>query len=256
MSAGGRRAGFATVGDVPRRDRHLTWEGCFNVRDLGGLRTADGRRTRFGRLIRADGLGGLTAAGWAALEAAGVRTVVDLRNDDEVGEDAAPRPASVTTVRVPLDASEHREFWNVWGSGPQFGTPLYYEPHLEQFPERSAVAMAAIARAAPGGVVFHCSAGRDRSGQIAMLVLALAGVEPEEIAGDYALSAGRLAARALAWGREDQGPHLEAFLAGRGTTAGEVILGTLDRLDVESRLCGRELTREDVAALRARLLDP
>ena len=46
--------------------RDLDWEGCFNVRDLGGLRTRDGRTTRFGRIVRADALDGLTEAGWAA----------------------------------------------------------------------------------------------------------------------------------------------------------------------------------------------
>ena len=110
--------------------RHLDWDWCFNARDLGGLRTTDGRETRWGRVVRADALDGLTAAGWAALSTHGVRTVIDLRNDDELEADAAPRPPWVRTVRLPLDASEDREFWDVWDRGPQFGTPLYYGPHL------------------------------------------------------------------------------------------------------------------------------
>jgi protein-tyrosine phosphatase len=141
--------------------RHLDWEGCFNARDLGGLRTANGGETRWGSVVRADNLAGLTAAGWAALTDYGVRTVIDLRNDDELGPDAAPRPESVTTLHLPLDASEEREFWDVWDSGPQFGTPLYYRPHLERFPERTAAIISAIARAEPGGVAFHC-VGRTR----------------------------------------------------------------------------------------------
>src|SRR5207247_4990175 len=124
-----------------------------------------------------------------------VRTVIDLRNDRERGPDAAPRPADVTTVHQPLDATEDREFWNVWDSGPQFGTPLYYRPHLERFPERSAAVLSAIADAEPGAVVFHCGGGRDRTGQIAMLLLTLVGVAPEDVAADYALSAERLRAR-------------------------------------------------------------
>jgi protein-tyrosine phosphatase len=114
-------------------DRHLDWEGCSNVRDLGGMLAAGGRRTRRGALVRADALDRLTAAGWAALEDHGVRTVIDLRNDDERGSDAAPRPARVETVHLPHDAVEDREFWDVWSSGPQYGTPLYYGPHLERF---------------------------------------------------------------------------------------------------------------------------
>lgn len=236
--------------------RHLDWDGCFNVRDLGGLGTLDGRETRWRRVVRADALDGLTAAGWAALSAHGIRTVIDLRNDDELGADAAPRPAPVKTMRMPLDASEDREFWSAWDSGPQFGTPLYYRRHLERFPERSAAVVAAIARAEPGGVVFHCGGGRDRAGQVTMLLLALVGVAPEVIAADYALSGERLPARYAARGEEDQGPLLAGFLAQRGTTAADLVIATLADLDVEARLLAAGLTSDDLAGLRRRLLDP
>ncbi len=234
--------------------RHLAWEGCFNVRDLGGLRTTDGRRTRSGRVVRADSLETLTASGWAALSAHGVRTVIDLRNEDERGVDAAPRPATVTTVHLPLDGSEDREFWDTWDSGPQFATPLYYGPHLQRFPERSVAVLSAIARAEPGGVVFHCASGRDRAGQVTMLLLALVGVAVEEIAADYGLSAERLTARYAARGEPDQGPLVEAFLADRGTSAVELITALLRDLDVEATLLDAGLTSQDVSALRRRLL--
>ena len=234
--------------------RHLAWEGCFNVRDLGGLRTTDGRRTRSGRVVRADSLETLTASGWAALSAHGVRTVIDLRNEDERGVDAAPRPAAVTTIHLPLDGSEDREFWDTWDSGPQFATPLYYGPHLQRFPERSVAVLAAIARAEPGGVVFHCASGRDRAGQVTMLLLALVGVATEEIAADYGLSAERLTARYAARGEPDQGPLVEAFLADRGTSAVELITALLRDLDVEATLLDAGLTSQDVSALRRRLL--
>jgi len=236
--------------------RHLDWEGCFNVRDLGGLRTRDGQETRWGRVVRADALDGLTAAGWAALTGHGVRTVIDLRNDDEVGPDAAPRPASLRTLHLPLDASEDREFWDIWSSGPQFGTPLYFRPHLERFPERTAAVVSAIARAEPGGVVFHCVGGRDRTGQVAMVLLALAGVPPEEIAADYALSAERLPARYAVRGEEDQGPLLEQFLASKGTTAEEVVLSILADLDAEAGLLEAGLSGADLEAVQRRMLDP
>ncbi len=236
--------------------RHLDWDGCFNVRDLGGLRTTDGRETRWGRVVRADALDGLTAAGWAALSAHGVRTVIDLRNDDELEADAAPRPPWIRTVRLPLDASEDREFWDVWDRGPQFGTPLYYGPHLERFPERSAAVLSAIAQAEPGGVAVHCAGGRDRTGQVTMLLLRLVGVAVEDIAADYALSAERLPARYAARGEPDQGPLLEAFLAERGTSAAELIVTTLRDLDIHAALQHAGLTSRDVSALRLRLAGP
>jgi hypothetical protein len=237
-------------------DRHLDWEGCGNVRDLGGLPATDGRRTRFGALVRADALDRLSAAGWAALEAHGVRTVVDLRNDDERGPDAAPRPAGVETIHLPHDGVEEREFWDVWSAGPQFGTPLYYGPHLERFPQRSARVVAAVARARPGGVAIHCGIGRDRTGLITMLLLHLAGVAPRDIAADYALSAERVPALLARIGRDDDGPAIAAFLEREGVTAGAAIERTLATVDVEATLRAGGLTAGDVAALRARLLEP
>jgi len=245
-----------TAGPATGADRHLDWEGCFNVRDLGGLATADGRTTRRGAVVRADALDRLTTAGWQSLVAYGVRTVVDLRNDDERRPDAAPRPPAITTIHVPLDAREDREFWDVWASGPQFGTPLYYRPHLDRFPERSVTALRAIARAGPGAVAFHCIGGRDRSGQVAMLLLALVGVAPAAIAADYALSGERLRALYAARGEDDQGPLLDALLAQRGTTAAALIVALLAQLDVEAHLRAGGLTGDDVAALRGRLLGP
>jgi hypothetical protein len=236
--------------------RHLEWDGCFNVRDLGGLPAADGRVTRRGALVRADALDRLSAAGWRALEAHGVRTVVDLRNDDEHGADAAPRPRALTTVRIRLDRVEDRAFWDRWSTGPVFGTPLYYRPFLERMPDSAAAAVAAIARARPGGVAFHCVGGRDRTGLVAILVLALAGVAPEAIAADYALSAERQRAMFAARGEEDVGPVLEEFLRGRGTTAEGAVLALLRDVDVEARLRAGGLTDADVAALRERMLEP
>jgi protein-tyrosine phosphatase len=236
--------------------RHLDWDGCFNVRDLGGLRTADGLETQMGRLVRADAVDGLTAAGWAAAARYGVRTIIDLRNDDEVSADTASRPDGIATVRLPLDGSNDRDFWNIWDSGHQFGTPLYYQPHLERMPERSAAVISAIARADEGCIVFHCGGGRDRAGQIAMLVLSLAGVPHQEIAADYALSAERLRARYASQGQPDQQPALSAFLAERGTTAAEVLLATLAAVDVKSTLLQAGSTAEDIAAIRHRLLEP
>ena len=138
--------------------RDLDWAACHNVRDLGGLPTAGGGRIRQRALVRADSLQRLTAGGWAALEAHGVRTVIDLRNDDEIGDDDAPRPASLTTIRFPLDGMEDTEFWDQWIHRPEFGTPHYYRPWLERFPDRAAHVLTAIAQAAPGGVVYHCAA--------------------------------------------------------------------------------------------------
>jgi protein-tyrosine phosphatase len=240
---------------VAATDRHLDWEGCFNVRDLGGLPAADGRPTLRGALVRADSVAGLTAVGWTALWAHGVRTVIDLRNDDERRGDRSPRPAGLTTLELPLDAIEDREFWrDDWEHGPEFATPLYYAAHLERFPERSARVIAVVAAAPPGGVLFHCVGGRDRTGQIAMLLLALAGVNSEDIAADYSLSSERLKHRYAALAEPDQGPLLEEFLAGRGTSAAELIVDTLASLHITEALRRGGLQANDIADVRERVL--
>ncbi|MDG4863117.1 tyrosine-protein phosphatase [Streptomyces sp. T-3] len=219
-------------------NRELDWDGCRNVRDLGGLGTI-----RPGALVRADGLGKLTAAGWDAAYAYGIRTVVDLRNEDEYGPDTAPRPAGITTVRLPLDGVEDREFWDKWWGGWEFGTPVYYRPFLSHFPERVADVVTALADADEGGVVFHCSAGRDRTGLIALVVLALLGVAPEQTAADYALAYERMAG---------DSPDCDAGLAERGLTPHSAALQVLEWFKAEPYLLAAGVTEDRIAALRAR----
>ncbi|MEV4470194.1 tyrosine-protein phosphatase [Nonomuraea sp. NPDC049504] len=237
---------------VERRD--LEWEGCYNVRDLGGIAVSGGGSVRAGALVRSDNPERLTAAGWRALVEHGVRTVVDLRNDDERRGDSSPRPEEVTTVHVPLDDSVDTVFWNQIWENELDGSPLYYRVFIEQKARFCAEAVAAVARARPGGVLVHCGLGRDRTGLIVMLALALAGVSPDDIADDYALSAGRLPPLFQALGAADQTDEIRRILARKGTTAREALLGVLDGLEVEKQLRAAGLTDVDVAELRARLV--
>ena len=222
-----------------RMDRDLDWAACRNVRDLGGLPTAGGGRLRRGALVRGDALERLTADGWAALEAHGVRTVIDLRNDDEIGDDDAPRPSSITTIRFPLDGMEDTEFWDQWMHRPEFGTPHYYGPWLERFPDRAGRVLTEIARAQPGGVAYHCMGGRDRTGLVTMLVLQLAGVLPEAVAEDYALSNVRI-----------PDPLLDSFYAAHHTTPAAVLGEVLAGVDA-----ARYLEPDDANALRERIVE-
>lgn len=153
--------------------RFLEWDGCFNARDLGGV-----GQVVPGAAVRADRLDRLTGQGWTTVVAHGVRTVVDLRNDDEVEGDRAPRPDLLTTVRItPGRARTPGLLGRVVGD-PGFGTPAYFQPFLERFPDRVAAVARAIADAPPGGVAFHCGLGRDRTGIIALVLLRLAGASP------------------------------------------------------------------------------
>ncbi|MEU9039355.1 tyrosine-protein phosphatase [Streptomyces sp. NPDC048352] len=228
--------------------RFNDWEGCFNARDLGGLGAL-----RPGVLIRADSLDGLTARGWTTLAADGVRTVIDLRNAGEAEVDHAPRPAGVTTLRIPLDGIEHRDFWDVWWGTPGFGTPAYFRPFLERFPDRVAAVARAVAGAAPGGVAFHCGLGRDRTGIIALVLLRPAGASPQEIADDHALSEPRVRARYAARGRSYDDAGIQAYVAGLGTTVHALARDTAQWLDADAYLRGAGLTAAELDGLRGRL---
>jgi protein-tyrosine phosphatase len=159
-------------------------------------------------------------------------------------------------VHAPLDGAEDRGFWQPIERTPEFGTPLYYRAHLQRKPQMAAGAIKAIAHAQAGGVAFHCVGGRDRSGELAMVALALVGVPAEVIAADYELSAARLAGLWAALGQDDPAAELAAFLAERGTGAGEVVETTLASLDLRETLAAGGLTDDDVAALRERVLAP
>ena len=236
--------------------RHLDWDGCFNARDLGGLPAAGGMVTRRGALVRADALDRLSADGWRALSEHGVRTVVDLRDDAERSAGAASRPPEVATVRVPLGRLPEAEVRARWGDDPVFATPIYYREYVDRFPGTLAAAVTAVARAAPGGVAVHCSGGRDRTGLVTVAILTLAGVSADDIVADYMLSAERQPARFAALGVPDPAPVIAAYLDREGTTAAEATRAFLRDVDVAARLRAAGLADADVAALRARTLEP
>jgi protein-tyrosine phosphatase len=236
--------------------RHLDWDGCFNVRDLGGLPAAGGMVTRRGALVRADALDRLSTAGWRALAEHGVRTVVDLRDDAEQRPDSAPRPPSVATLRVPLGRLPEAEVRARWGDDPVFATPLYYGEYVDRFPAALAAAVRGFAHAAPGGVAVHCSGGRDRTGLVTLAILTVAGVGPEDVVADYLLSAARQPARFAALGVPDPAPVIEAYLQREGTTAEAATRAFLHEVDIVARLRDAGLTDSDVAAVRARTLEP
>jgi protein-tyrosine phosphatase len=236
--------------------RHLDWDGCRNVRDLGGIRTACGRQTRWGVVVRSDTPDNLTQAGWSALRAHGIRTVVDLRNDDERPADATARAAGLATVHLALDDLADTEFWErCWDDGLD-GSPLYYLPFMVRKSDRCAAAVAAVADARPGGVLVHCGIGRDRTGLVTVLLLALVGVAPDDIAADYELSADRLPPPGARPGGSGRRWSPQEALARGNTTARAVLLATLEAVDVAVHLRAGGLRGDQVAAVRARLLEP
>ena len=227
--------------------RELSWDGCVNVRDLGGL-----GQVRLGAVVRMEAPGRLSETGWAAAWAYGVRTVVDLRDAGECEPERVPRPAAITTVQVPLDPVG-TPFYEHWQKIDNLASPLYFPAMLAEHPERVVAAVRAIASAAPGCVVFHCAGGKDRTGLLALVLLTLAEATPEEIIADYLLTYDRMKQRYDELGFRDQLTAVNELLASRDTTTEASLTSTSASLTMPGFLLENGLSGIELAALRTRL---
>ena len=184
--------------DTPARLVPL--EGSFNFRDLGGYRGLGGRPTRWGRLFRSDALHGLSDGDVATLRAMGLRTVVDLRTERELHASGRgplePEPVAFHHLAVVQEGVRGAD----GAEGESLGAPA---PPGEDLAERylwyldvgrgSLVeALTLMGDADHYPLVFHCAAGKDRTGVLAALVLELAGVDREVVVADYVITADRI----------------------------------------------------------------
>ncbi len=129
--------------------RVLLWDGCVNVRDLGGLPTVDGRTTRRGEVVRADSIHGLTPEGWKALVDFRVRLAIDLRDRHEVDEDRS-QELPIRIVHIPIEPRL---------TPPAHAWPSMLEAYLallDRFPAEFARAVATIGRTGDP-LVVHCA---------------------------------------------------------------------------------------------------
>lgn len=155
----------------------MQWDGAVNAWHIAGSVFRMGRREW------------LTDAGWQQAYDGGIRTVIDLRNPDEIRRrDTDPRVRSETlaafdVVHAPTEDPGNSEFREL--CVPYLNDPASYADNARIFPEKLAAVFKAVAAAA-GGVVIHCSAGRDRSGMIAAMLQDLAGADEDAIAAGYA----------------------------------------------------------------------
>jgi protein-tyrosine phosphatase len=167
-------------------ERIIELEGAVNFRDLGGYVTDDGRHTRWRTLFRADGLGELTEADFDILRQLGIRTVIDLRTGHELQQ-------SRFDVEAHPVEFHHFPFIKSLGNADDFerapgflGTQ--YQEMLEDAATQIVGALTALAAPDARPAVFHCTAGKDRTGLLSALLLSILGVPQETVVADYALS--------------------------------------------------------------------
>jgi protein-tyrosine phosphatase len=225
--------------------RAVRVEGLANCRDLGGLRRIDGTLTPRGVFYRAANIDLVTAQGWEQIRQAGIRTVVDLRQPGERDRDVSARPDWITTKASDLDGLENDAFWKDYWDNGLVGTALYYLPHLQAMPERSGAALSAIVNAPPGSVLFHCMGGRDRTGMIAMLLLAAARVQTDDVVADY-LETVRLGKhRAALRGTKNTEPELDHLCRTHGTTTEGAFRAALEGIDPNATFTAAGLNARD-----------
>ena len=166
--------------DPGRRLRRVA--GLHNLRDLGGYPVAGGGHTRWGVLFRGGVLGGLSPDTEAEMTALGLRTVVDLRDEDELVAPQLDESAALTAHRNPIYIAR---------------VGVYEAETLEALYRQiltvcaTEIATAAEMLAAPGALpgLVHCSAGKDRTGLVIGILLSALGVPDEVVVEDYARTA-------------------------------------------------------------------
>ena len=180
--------------------RRLEWPDCRNTRDLGGLPHGGGL-TRSGVLVRSDNLRSLSLAGLEAMVAYGVTTVIDLRSEAEAATSPSPfavpdpfaYPPAPAYLHMPL--VDDATMLKLAEASDMFDRYLMM---LERRPQAFSAIFSTLAKT-EGTAVFHCFAGKDRTGMVAAMILALAGVGDDSIAADYAETDSQMATRYEEW---------------------------------------------------------
>ncbi len=195
MATGWSSAGAYGDDVTAHEDRFVPLDGAFNFRDLGGLPTRDGGTTRSGVMFRADALHHLVPSDVELLTELGMRTVIDLRSSVEVDRTGRGplEETDMQWVHAPLthgDASAGRVLPPALAEGD---VGRHYVDSLAERTETLAQVIGHLASKDDLPAVFHCSAGKDRTGLVAALVLSLVGVSDDVIVHDYTLTEARMA---------------------------------------------------------------
>ena len=165
-------------------DRHLRYDLVFNLRDLGGYAAADGRTVKWRTLFRGDGVHRLATEAFTEL---GVRTVLDLRTEAEIAERGRADGDHDWHHLPVLRTIWQREWFTDEHTVERFLADRYLVM-LDEGAESLATALRLLADLDRVPAVFHCAAGKDRTGVLAALVLSLLGVDEGVIVTDYGLS--------------------------------------------------------------------
>ena len=208
--------------------------------------------------MRSDNLQSLNAEGQEAMVAYGVTTVIDLRSESEVATSPSPFATlepngaqAPTYTHLPL--IDDATMLKLAEASDMYDRYLMM---LEHRPAAFSEILTALART-EGAAVFHCYAGKDRTGMVAAMSLALAGVDVDSIAADYAETDSQMAARYKEWLAAASPERLNAMLDDLRCPP-ERIHGVLDHIDnrwggVEGYLKAAGMAATDISTLKSKL---
>ncbi|MFW6080596.1 MAG: tyrosine-protein phosphatase [Desulfosalsimonas sp.] len=178
-------------------DRRVWMDRAVNFRDLGGYKTRDGRRVKWGRVFRADGLSRLSDTDRDRLKQMGITRVYDFRTASEMedSQDRLPEDGSAAHIHLPVshgkfdfaDAVRRLQNGDTTWLTADFMVNGYIR-NLEKYPHTWAAVVRDLARPEPEPLVFHCTGGKDRTGTCAALILLALGVPEETVIDDHQVS--------------------------------------------------------------------
>lgn len=171
---------------INQPERSISLDGSYNIRDVGGYSTQDGRYVRWRKLLRSDSLHALTPASQQSLRDHGLRTIIDLRRPSE----AAAKPNVFASAQglvyrnMPMfDDTTARTV-----DAPANTLEELYTRYIDMCQPQLYTIMSTIVAASAAPLLVHCAVGKDRTGLVIALTLGALGVADQTIADDYALS--------------------------------------------------------------------
>ena len=202
------------MGQTIEYKRLLDVEGAYNVRDLGGYQTSDGRMTRWGVYLRADNMNAISEVGQASLLRYGLKRIIDLRQSSARADTPNVFEGSLDPKYLHIDivGDEEPPGWAEAAETLSSAENVFnlYKLMLDHRQDRFAEVMVSLSDPNSLPSIFHCQAGTDRTGIVSAFILSLAGVPRATIVEDYAISGPNLRKRTL------------AELAASGATADEL----------------------------------
>jgi protein tyrosine/serine phosphatase len=242
-------------------------DGPANFRDLGGYPTAAGGTTRRGRLFRSDSLSYLSDRDVASLrDELGVRTVIDLRAGHEVEEYGhGPLAAHVRQLHLPIvdQTREPPTPRRLIRRAPKFQTlDEIYGFMLREYAQRFGVVLRVIADADNHPLVFHCAAGKDRTGLVSALVLSVCGVADDTIVADFAFTESRMPEIIARHTARAEEAAADAEVAGQQYGAQPATMSTVlealrtEHGSVEAYVVSTGVTADELTQLRSALVEP